>query len=250
MQYNFTWGKCFDYNSSDRVAGPELNNPLDIQGQRGLCDADVRLNFNLAGTYSFPAIRGLGRVGDGWQVASVYTAESGRPFSVVIPFDPSGQGLPFSGVRAAWDRTPIHINSRNPGDYVVESYTALGQSDPCSRLDTTILGVRTGPFPVSPFYYPCPGLVGNSRRNQLIGPGLSQWDMSLVKNTKITEGTSLQFRWEVYNVLNRSNFGAVTNFLIPGLFGTITGTPDVSLGNPVLGQGASRNMDFVLKLTF
>ena len=84
--------------------------------------------------------------------------------------------------------------------------------------------------------------------------------MSLVKNTRITEGTSLQFRWEVYNVLNRSNFGAVTNFLIPGtivngqvtgtIFGLITGTPDVALGNPVLGQGASRNMDFVLKFTF
>ena len=245
MQYNFTWGKCFDYNSSDRVAGPQLDNPLNIQGQRGLCDSDVRLNFNLAGTYSFPAIRGLGRVGDGWQIASVYTAESGRPFSVVIPFDPSGQGLPFGSVRAAWDGTPIHINSRNPADYVVESWTQPGQSDPCGYSNG-------GGWPLSPFYIPCPGAVGNSRRNQLIGPGLSQWDMSVVKNTKITEGTSLQFRWEVYNVLNRSNFGAVTNFLIPGtpIFGTITGTPDVALGNPVLGQGASRNMDFVLKLTF
>jgi len=76
--------------------------------------------------------------------------------------------------------------------------------------------------------------------------------MALVKETKITEGTSLQFRWEVYNILNRANFGAPTSFLIPGapIFGTITGTPDVALGNPVLGQGASRNMDFVLKFSF
>ena len=245
MQYNLTWGKCFDYNSSDRVAGPQLSNPLDVQGQRGLCDSDVRVNFNVAGTYAFPAIPHSGRFGSGWQIASVYAAESGRPFSAVVPFDPSGQGLPFAAVRADWDRTPIHINPRNPTDYVEETYTAVGQADPCGYSNA-------GGWPLSPFYIPCPGTVGNSRRNQLIGPGLSQWDVSLVKNTRITEATSLQFRWEVYNVLNRANFGAMTNFLIPGapIFGTITGTPDVALGNPVLGQGASRNMDFVLKFNF
>ncbi|MGA2510848.1 MAG: TonB-dependent receptor [Candidatus Acidiferrales bacterium] len=245
MRYNFTWGKCFDYNSSDRIAGPQLNNPLDIKGQRGLCDADVRLNFNVAGMYDFPAVPHLARFGSGWALSSVFTAESGRPFSVVDVFDPSGQGLPSFAVRADWDGTPIHINSRQPSDYVEETYTAVGQADPCGYSNA-------GAWPLSPFYIPCPGTVGNSRRNQLIGPGLSQWDMALIKNTKITEGTLLQFRWEVYNVINRANFGAVTNFLIPGapIFGTITGTPDVSLGNPVLGQGASRNMDFVLKLTF
>lgn len=231
-QYNFTWGKCIDTNSGDRTGEPQLDNPLDIAGQRGLCDSDVRLNFNLAGTYEFPAAPGLGRVGSGWQIGSVYTAEGGRPFSVLLPFDPSGQGLPFSGVRAAWDGTPVHINPRNPFDYVEETYTAGG-------------------LPLSPFFFPSPGTVGNSRRNQLIGPGLSQLDMDLIKNTKITERTSLQFRWEVYNVLNRANFGAPSDFLIPGgIFGQVTGTPDVALGNPVLGQGAARNMDFVLKLTF
>lgn len=245
MQYNFTWGKCLDYNSSDRVAGPQLNNPLDIRGQRGLCDSDVRLNFNLAGMYDFPAIPHLGRAGSGWALSSVFTAESGRPFSVLLPFDPSGQGLPFGAERAAWDGTPVHINSRNPADYVAETYTAAGQSDPCGNFDPV-----GGLFPLSPFYYPCAGTVGNSKRNQLIGPGLKQWDMSVVKNTRITEGTSLQFRWEVYNVLNHTNFGAPTPYLIPGIFGTITGTPDVALGNPVLGQGAARNMDFVLKFTF
>ncbi len=60
--------------------------------------------------------------------------------------------------------------------------------------------------PLSPFYVPCDGTVGNSRRNQLIGPGLSQWDMTLMKNTKITERLNVELRWEVYNILNRGNF--------------------------------------------
>jgi hypothetical protein len=43
----------------------------------------------------------------------------------------------------------------------------------------------------------------DARRNILTGPGLGQWDMSLIKNTKINEKLSFEIRWEVYNVLNR-----------------------------------------------
>jgi hypothetical protein len=244
-QYNFTWSKCLDYNSTDRLEEPQLNNPLDFRGQRGYCDSDVRLNFNTAGTYELPGVRSLRWVGTGWGIGAVYTAESGRPFSVLLPYDPSGQGLPFSAIRASWDGTPVHINTRNPADYVEETYTAPGQSDPCGNVSPA------GGLPLSPFYIACPGTVGNSRRNQLIGPGLSQLDASILKDTKIGETVTVQFRWEVFNVLNRANFGAPSNFLIPGgIFGQVTSTPDVSLGNPVLGQGAARNMDFVLKVIF
>jgi outer membrane receptor protein involved in Fe transport len=245
-QYNFTWSKCIDNESGDRAGEPQLNNPLDLKGQRGRCDSDVRLNFNLAGTFDLPKVQSMGRFGTGWEIGAVYTAESGRPFSVLLPFDPSGQGLPFSGVRASWDGTPVQINSRNPADYVHENYTAAGQPDPCGNVSPF-----AGILPLSPFYIPCAGTVGNSRRNQLIGPGLSQLDANIVKNTKIGERVTVQFRWEVFNVLNRANFGAPSNFLIPGgIFGQVTSTPDVALGNPVLGQGAARNMDFVLKVIF
>ena len=47
---------------------------------RGLCDHDVRLNFNVSGLYAFPAIPGVGkRLGEGWQISTIYTAISGRP---------------------------------------------------------------------------------------------------------------------------------------------------------------------------
>ncbi len=55
----------------------------------------------------------------------------------------------------------------------------------------------------------------------LIGPGLSQWDVTLAKMTKLTEGVNLEFRWEVYNVLNRANFYYFPdNTLGGGGFGT------------------------------
>jgi hypothetical protein len=248
-QSNFTWSKCYDDNSVNRGGigdYPQFNNPLNVRDTRGLCDHDVRLNFNIGGVYSFPTIPRLGEyAGKGWQISTIYTAISGRPFSVLLGggTDTSGQGLTGDAIRAAWDGTPVHYNTRNPLNYISETYTDGTNTDPCGRPDVGI--------PLSPFYMPCDNQVGNSRRNQLIGPGLSQWDMTLIKNTKITERLSLQFRWEVYNVLNRGNFFYLPNNTLNGgdLF-KITKTPDVAVGNPVIAQGGPRNMNFGLKFSF
>jgi len=246
---NFTWSKCYDDNSVNRGGigdYPQLNNPLDVRDTRGLCDHDVRLNLNVGGVYSFPAIAQLGEyAGTGWQISTIFTAISGRPFSALLGggSDTSGQGLTGDAIRAAWDGTPVHYNTRDPLNYISETYTDGTNTDPCGR---TAAG-----NPLSPFYMPCDNQVGNSHRNQLIGPGLSQWDMTVIKNTKITERLSVQFRWEVYNVLNRGNFFYLPNNTLNGgdLF-KITKTPDVAVGNPVIAQGGPRNMNFGLKFIF
>jgi hypothetical protein len=268
-QYNLTWSKCYDDNSVNRGGFgdyPQINNngngQVNIRDTRGECDHDVRLNFNLGGVYSFPSIRPLGKlVGDGWQLSSIYTALSGRPFTPLVGTagpDPSGQGLDGNGIRASWDGTPVHYNTRNPDNYVQETYIPFNTpgTDPCGRqtVDSSASTFYYTDLPVSPFYIPCPGTVGNSRRNQLIGPGLSQLDMTVIKNTKITERLTVQFRWEVYNVLNRANFYSIPNQTIGGGisagFGQISSTPDVHVGNPVIAQGGPRNMNFALKILF
>jgi uncharacterized protein YerC len=127
-----------------------------------------------------------------------------------------------------------------------------GVFDPCGRQNFNSTGpdFLSGDIPLSPFYIPCAGTVGTSRRNQLIGPGLSQWDMTLMKNTKITERLSMEIRWEVYNILNRGNFYSFVDNTFGASFGTVTKTPDVGSGNPVIAQGGPRNMNFSLKFTF
>jgi hypothetical protein len=183
-------------------------------------------------------------LGQGWQLSTIFTAISGRPFTVLLGGggDPSGQGLTGSAIRAAWDGTPIHYNTRNPDQYIVETFSDGTFADPCGRGDDGT--------PVSPFYVPCDGTTGNSRRNQVIGPGLAQWDMTLAKDTKITERVSLQVRWEVYNLLNRANFHYFPDNTLGANFATITKTSDVAVGNPVIAQGGPRNMNFGLKLIF
>ncbi len=242
LTYNYTFSKCFDQNSVNRGGAgnyPQANNPFNPQDSRGLCDHDVTHNFNLSGVYSLPTIPNVSKlVGRGWQMSTIYTAISGRPFSALISGDPSGQGLSGTSLRASYDGSPIHYNTRNPGAYVVESPGV----DPC--------GVESD-F-ASPFYFPCDGTIGNSRRNMLRGPGLSQLDLTLLKDTKIGERLTVQFRWEVYNVLNRGNFAAFVsnNTIGSSSFGTITTSPDVASGNPVIAQGGPRNMNFALKFSF
>jgi len=262
-QFNLTYSKCYDDNSVNRGGAgdyPQINNQnpvgstapavANFKDSWGYCDHDVRLNFNIGGVYNVPQISHLGeRWGKGFQISSIYTAISGRPFSAILSGfaagDNSGQGLTGNSIRAAWDGTPVHYNTRNPDNYVAETYTAPGQADPCGNVSSG------GGAPLSPFYFPCSG-VGNSRRNQLRGPGLLQLDMALSKATKVTEKLDVELRWELYNVANRGNFYYLPSNVLSngGGFGVISKTSDVATGNPVIAQGGPRNMNFVLKFKF
>ena len=68
-----------------------------------------------------PTVHGLGtRIGGGWQLSTIYTAISGKPFSVFKNggSDPSGQGLRGTSIRDDYDGSPIIYNTRNPDAYV------------------------------------------------------------------------------------------------------------------------------------
>jgi Carboxypeptidase regulatory-like domain/TonB dependent receptor/TonB-dependent Receptor Plug Domain len=248
-QYNLTWSKCFDLNSVNRGGQgdyPQINNDNPVgstalahpnfQKDRGLCDHDVRLNFNTGGVYELPGIPHLSKwAGQGWQLSTIFTAISGHPFSVFKngSGDPSGQGLTGTAIRGNFNG-PIIYHTRNP-----DSYLVAGLPDSSGNIVPT-------------FVTPSPGMVGNTPRNFLISPGLGQWDLTLAKNTKINERLSVELRWEVYNVLNRANFSRFSfdNGINDSGFGTLTETPDVAAGNPVIAQGGPRNMNLALKIKF
>jgi len=237
--YNLTWSKCFDYNSVNRGGQgnyPQINNDNPVGSTAlahpnfkdgyGLCDQDVRLNFNVSGVYMVPDIPHLGRwVGSGWQFSTIYTAIGGHPFSVFRNgvVDPSGQGLTGASIRGSFTGEPVVIRDRDPDAYVSNVFVS-----------------------------PDAGTVGNTPRNFLTSPGLSQWDVTLAKNIKINERLNVQLRWEVYNVLNRANFSrfSLDNGIRSSTFGQLTQTPDVAAGNPVVAQGGPRNMNLALKITF
>jgi hypothetical protein len=223
-QTNFTWSNCRDLNSNSRSSRANFfqsQNPYDPEENKGPCDHDQRRKFTNSIVYDIPNF-GLGRFGKGWEVASLIQLSDGTPFNPTLAsFDPSDQDT--HSIRPNYNGGAIEYNPRDPDNYIANGDEV--------------------------FSTPPDGTIGNARRNMLQGPGFAQWDMTLAKSTQITERLNVQFRWEVFNVLNRANFGVVNNGTRSSNFGRIFSTPDVDAINP-LAEGGPRTMQFALKLRF
>jgi hypothetical protein len=127
----------------------------------------------------------------------------------------------------------------------------LGQSDPANvnyayarRPD--VVGTGSQPnqsidrwFNINDFVVPQPYTIGNAGRNILRGPGLQNWDLSLMKNFNFTERKYLQFRAEFFNIFNHPNFG------LPN-----TNIEDPIHGGQITNANDPRIMQFALKLYF
>ena len=100
-------------------------------------------------------------------------------------------------------------------------------------------------FNPAAFLLPAAGTDGNLGRNTLIGPGFTNFDFALVKNTALTERVNLLFRLETFNLFNRVNWGQPSNKLFE-TNGAYTGSTGVITAT----SNASRQLQFALKLTF
>jgi hypothetical protein len=229
-QYNYTLANCQDLNSSNRGTlndNPQADNPYNPMANKGPCTADIRHNFNMSGTYAIPTVTKLGPVGRGWEVGSVFTAYTGRPFTPNLgsTFDHSGQGTFF--MRANCLADPIY------------------NYDPTVAATTGIVTNASQAFAI-----PANGTLGTCGRGDGRRPGLEQWDMNILKLFHVGT-TTVQARWEIFNVTNHVNLAALTSTNIrSSSFGLIGSTPDVSAGNPVIAQGGPRAMQWAVKVLF
>ena len=120
----------------------------------------------------------------GWMVNSIVTLQGGFPFSPQLSYNPSNNG-----------------DTRNP----VRPFANPAFTGP------VILGKPSKWFDPNAFLAPANtpangGFYGNVGRDTLSGPGLATWDFSALKDTHIRERLNLQFRAEIFNLLNRANF--------------------------------------------
>ena len=124
------------------------------------------------------------RLISGWTVNSIVTLQTGFPFSPQLSYNPSNNG-----------------DTRNP----VRPFANPAFSGP------VIIGSPNKWFDPNAFVAPSNipangGFYGNVGRDTLVGPGLATWDFSALKDTRITERLNIQFRAEIFNLLNRANF--------------------------------------------
>jgi hypothetical protein len=195
----YTFSKTLDngdsLNATTSGGGPALaSNPFNLRADWGLATFDVRHIAVIDGTYALPIGHGKRYLGDlggfgnaaasGWSVNSIATLQGGFPFTPQLSYNPSNNG-----------------DTRNP----VRPFRNPAFTGP------VILGTPTMWFNPNAFSAPAntpvnSGFYGNVGRNTLIGPGLGTWDFSLLKETRIREQFNLQFRAEIFNLLNRANF--------------------------------------------
>ena len=224
---SYTWSKSIDDASNFFSSAGDPNfpqNSFDAAAERGRSNFDVRHRLSVSYTYALPFGRGRQYLDDdnwgsvllsGWETAGIITVQSGRPFTVALlsEIDNSGTGRSILGFGAN-DRPNLVGNPElsNP---------TTGQW-----------------FNTSAFAFPAPGTFGNAGRNILDGPGFQNVNVSLLKNTSLSERINLQFRAEAFNLLNHPNFNLPDNFLGSPTFGRITSARD------------PRHIQFGLKLLF
>jgi hypothetical protein len=140
----------------------------------------------------------------GWELGSIFTAQSGQPFTALVAGDAVGQNSsdPFSfPSRVSGSGCKSLVNPGNRNNYIkLQCFTM--PTAPDQAFYTKYCNPLTA-FPT------CTNMLGNAKRNIMAGPGFADLDFSVYKNTsikRISEHFSTQFRLEFFNVLNHTNF--------------------------------------------
>ena len=165
-------------------------------------------------------------------VGAVFTALSGRPFT-------PGQG--------STDNTSQVINAIRANCLVDPIYNYdLGYLFPDPNTSRSAITNAA-----QAFANPAAGTLGTCGRDSGRGPTFQQLDLNIVKEFKLASGSRLQARWEIFNLTNHVNLGGfLSTSTRSSSFGKIGSTPDVDRGNPVLGTGGPRAMQWALKVLF
>ncbi len=206
---SYTYSHCLDdgsgsYGLEEGALG--LLDPYDPRYDYGDCQFDLRHNLVASVIYTLP-FHG-NRLVEGWQMSGIFTAQSGSPFSISDGFDQAGIDNNAQDTRpdvtAGCDP---YVGKRVLGPTGIVEPEWLNANLNSSVNDTC--------FTLEPA-----GTLGDAGRNTLIGPRFINLDFALLKNTKITERVSAQFRAEFFNLPNRTDFVAPN----ASLFTSITGS--------------------------
>jgi len=226
MQAAYTWSKDLSTfaGSSNPFGGNSANSndPSNLAQQYGpvAFNRPQRLIVNYS--YDLPSTSrkgALGKLLNGWNVSGVTTLQNGSPLTITDQSTGTVYGLgTFATARAQMCPNATYGSVGTPGG-----------------IESRLGGVSGGPgylnpgafcpAPVAPFSPDGSTLFGNSGPGIIQGPGQFNWDVSVIKNTFLTERRSLQFRSEFFNIVNHPQFdNPATALDTPATFGQITAT--------------------------
>ena len=297
-QYTFASSTGNTTGSNEaRTAANNARAISDFNYDSGSNNFDVRHTFNFSAVYDLPFGHGkrydFGDVGNAvlgdWQIGTIVNARSGVPLEIgIVRPDVVMQcanaagcgGLP-NGFVAQLPGT-INAASPLPVGFIAVVNTPGGGASRNVRRPNLIPGVNpyltNDRLILNPaaFTTPAPGTFGDVPRNFLRGPNFQQFDLILNKRFRFSERTNLEFRTEIFNIFNRTNFdipGSRLNLALPTVScaaGVCTaGGANIQPGAPYtqsaaggtfgllrqtvvrdVGLGTSRQIQFALRLNF
>ena len=222
-QILYTWSRCIDIgsgssNQENTVVGVVVSNPFNYALDKGRCGFDINQALRTNALWALPFTGN--KLVEGWQISGILSVATGAPFSVTDGFNQSGLGNNIRpNVVPGCDPMVKQVNQWfNPACFSIQAV----------------------------------GTDGNEGRNTLTMPGITNFDMALLKDTKVTkisESFAVQFRAEFFNVINHTNLGA------PAVGGFSQGTAGgatiaSTAGRITTTSTNSRQIQFGLKLLF
>ena len=292
----YTYGHGLDDGSENRF-GPLPQDSTNPRAEYASGDFDVRNRFTFTTSYQIPGKKGFAQMLEGWQINSIIAIQSAQPWNIADTndnfsgsnesqdrwdffgnprdFKSGANTIPycagFSAVNIN-DLSGVTCSSKSNIDGTVAPLpSSLGAAcaahaqDPlhsATLAPNAALGTPGGCF-VDGGSVMIPnalGHFGTMGRNIFRDNGFRNWDLSIFKNFTFKERFGAQFRFEVFDVLNKatiSNPNGASNGFHGGddpslntAFGAGGATPDFATGNPFIGSGENRQIQLGLKLTF
>jgi hypothetical protein len=197
-------------------------NPFDPDADWAAAPFDIRHVFAANATWEIPS-RTKNALLSGWQINTIVSLRSGLPFSPSI----STSNWSRDGNTSGEDRPNVKPGV-DPGSLIT--------GDPNHWFDT------------SAFTLQAPGLLGNTPRDFLRGPGFANVDLSFVKNQTLAGSSRLQLRLEIFNLFNRANFGTPTRTVFAGATAADPVLP--TAGQITRTTNSSRQLQFSAKVIF
>jgi hypothetical protein len=311
LNSQYTLARSFGNTAGSNEARTAANNARalsEYEYDKGYNNFDVRHSFNLSALYALPYgkntkhdLRKTGNaiLGD-WEVGTIINGRSGLPLEVgivrpdvviecvnaggcVVPTGAGGATTNFANGFTA--QVPGTINAQNPlppGFIAVVNTPGGGNSRNVRRPDlipgaNPYLNNDRSILNPAAFATPAPGTFGNLPRNALRGPDFKQFDLVLNKRFRFSETRNLEFRTEIFNIFNRTNFAnpgstlslALPTYALSGGIYTFSSTAAGQPGQPYttsgaggtfglirqtvvrdVGLGTSRQIQFALRLNF
>ena len=226
FQFSYTYSHCIDgaytYGGLGFNNGTSaITNPYNWAADRGNCSFDLRHNISANIVYLLP-FKGS-KLKDGWELTLIQAYHTGVPFSL-SEGDQADLGNNFDSQRPSYvGGCNVYANQGvtqwyNPACFVPAAY----------------------------------GTIGNLGRNNLYGPGYLDTDFGLLKDTRLTERLTLQFRAELFNIFNHANFSvpSLAIFNAGSFLTNFAATQSPTAGQITSIVGNARQTQFSLKLLF